>query len=184
MKASHVYHTNFREDIFRRSFRQIIHCDVEGRGIFNLKIRSPYLTQQPPCRVDELPSSSLCLCPVWPRVFWGSPWTGFSSPCFTGLEVDSSALLSTGLPWGKQQLCQKTVPAEGTQVILPVRKARAENTGLAHFLRIFSEASAYPGFKFAAQENGFHPKGGSLSSPALKFHYKFRARKPRSVEAL
>lgn len=153
-------------------------------GIFNLKIRSPYLTQQPPCRVDELPSSSLCLCPVWPRVFWGSPWTGFSSPCFTGLELDSSALLSTGLPWGKQQLCQKTVPGEGTQVILLVRKARAENTGLAHFLRIFSEASAYPGFKTAAQENGFHPKGGSLSSPALKFHYKFRARKPRSVEAL
>lgn len=63
---------------------------------------------------------------------------GFSSPSFTGLEVDASGLLSSGLPWEQQQLRKKTVPGELTQVIQAVKRVRAENTGLAHFL-VFSQ---------------------------------------------
>ena len=57
--------------------------------------------------------------------------------------------LSSGLPCETQQLHKKTLPGELKQVIQTVRKGRAKNTSLAHFLWIFPEVSAYKGFKFA-----------------------------------
>ena len=76
---------------------------------------------------------------------------GSSSPCFTGLEVHSSVLFSSGLPCEKQSH-KKSLPEELRQVRQMVSKLRAKNTGAPTCcVCTFSAVSADKGYKFTQQ---------------------------------
>lgn len=86
---------------------QIIQQTAAEQATANLRSRSPCLSQLPLHQVAGLAFSSPWLGPAWRRVFGGSPWMGFSSPCLRGLEAGSQVLFAYGPLCEEQQLHNK-----------------------------------------------------------------------------
>lgn len=120
-----------------------------------------------------------CQAELTSRLFhlWALAWFGWQpSRALSGRVLPLHVLLgSKGThqysfhldgPVKKQQLRKKSLPGELGQVSkLWVKSGQRTRASPTFSAGTFSEVSADKGYTFTQQENGFHPKAGSLSSP-------------------